>query len=552
MSGAAYLGFDYNTAVAEAQSINYQINAAFLGIQRRAEAVDRQTLVQTFVDIGPLFKVLSSRDHQIVYGRRGTGKTHALLYLSEQEKKAGAIPVYVDLRYIGSSGGLYADPSVPLQQRATRLLLDVLSSIHEALLTYAVDTGMDLASIGPALDELATASTEVEVVGELQRESALVEGKEQQNTFGSKLSVQSKPAIELSTTSTSRTSLESRTKTAESGTARYRVHFGSTSKALANIVKAVKQARLLFILDEWSAVPLDLQPYLADLIRRAVFPVSGITVKIAAIEQRSNFKLGTQADYTGIEIGADASADVDLDDYMVFDNNAEKAVQFFQELIFRHYKSETTPKPEFATSELLIQAAFTQSNAFEDFVKAAEGVPRDAFNVLSIAAQRNMTDKISIPTVRVAARTWFQRDKEGAIRSNPDAQDLLHWVIDKVIAHRRARAFLLKSSTRHPLIDALFDARLLHVIKRSISAIDQPGVRYDAYKLDYGCYVDLLATTKAPIHNLFETEASEEDGAAGVKVPTDDYRAIRRAILDLDEFEKRPKQESAAQAETSL
>lgn len=547
MTAQCILGFGYNTAVTEAPSLNHQINAAFLGIQRRAEAVDRQTLVRTFVDIGPLFKVLSSKDHQIVYGRRGTGKTHALLYLSEQVKKAGAISVYVDLRYIGSSGGLYADPSVPLQQRATRLLLDVLSSIHEALLTYAVDTGMDLASIGPALDELATASTEVEVVGELQRESALVEGKEQRNTFGNKLSVQSTPALELTNTSTSKTSLESHTKTAESGTPRYRVHFGSTSKALSNIVRAVMQARLLFILDEWSAVPLDLQPYLADLIRRAVFPVSGITVKIAAIEQRSNFKLGAQADYTGIEIGADASADVDLDDYMVFDNNAERAVQFFQELIFRHYKSETTLKPEFATSELLIQAAFTQSNAFEDFVKAAEGVPRDAFNVLAIAAQRNMTDKISIPTVRVAARTWFQRDKEGAIRSSPDAQDLLHWVIDKVIAHRRARAFLLKSSTRHSLIDALFDARLLHVIKRSISAIDQPGVRYDAYKLDYGCYVDLLATTKAPIHNLFETEATEEDGAAGVKVPTDDYRAIRRAILDLDEFEQRTEQESAAQ-----
>ena len=40
----------------------------------------------------------------------------------------------------------------------------------------------------------------------------------------------------------------------------------------------------------------------------------------------------------------------------------------------------------------------TQYNAFEDFVKSAEGVPRDAFNVLSIAAQRSLADKISIPT----------------------------------------------------------------------------------------------------------------------------------------------------------
>jgi hypothetical protein len=123
--------------------------------------------------------------------------------------------------------------------------------------------------------------------------------------------------------------------------------------------------------------------------------------------------------------------------------------------------------------------------------------------------------------------------------ANPDAQDLLHWIIDKVIAHRRARAFLLKSNTRHPLIDALFGARLLHVMKRSISGQEEPGVRYDAYKLDYGCYVDLLATTKAPIHQLFETQEDTEEVGASVKVPTDDYRAIRRAILDLTEFESR-------------
>lgn len=526
--------------MSEVKSLNYQINTAFLGVQRRAESVDRSTLVQTFVDIGALFAVLSSHDHQVVYGRRGTGKTHALLYVAEKARQ-DSIPIYVDLRNIGSSGGLYADASIPIPQRATRLLLDVLGSIHEGLLQYVVDAGMDLSTIGPALDDLASSITEVEVVGETQRETRELEGREQQDTSVDSINVQVKPSAEFSSTLSSKVSSQHETRIAESGSARYRVHFGSTSKALTGLVSAVSPFRLLFILDEWSAVPLELQPYLADLVRRAVLAIPGVTVKIAAIEQRSNFKIGTHADYTGIEIGADASADVDLDDYMVFDNNAERAVQFFQELIFRHYRSEATAKPEFEISDALVQAAFTQHNAFEDFVKSAEGVPRDAFNILSIAAQRGLSDKISISTVRVAARTWFQRDKEGAIRSNPQAQSLLNWVVDEVIAHRRARAFLLKSNTRHELIDALFDARLLHVMKRSISGQDEPGVRYDAYKLDYGCYVDLLATTKAPTHELFDTELTDEIAGASIKVPTDDYRAIRRAILDLDEFEAQSK-----------
>jgi len=169
-------------------------------------------------------------------------------------------------------------------------------------------------------------------------------------------------------------------------------------------------------------------------------------------------------------------------------------------------------------------------------VNAAEGVPRDAINVLVLAAQRAATEPISIVHIRSAAKTWYQRDKEAAVAANPSARSLLLWVVDEVIAHRRARAFLLKSSERHPLIDALFDARVLHVVKHSIAAHDQPGVRYDVYKIDYGCYVDLLATQRAPQGLL---ALDDPDARAGyVDVPPDDYRAIRRAILDLDEFEK--------------
>jgi hypothetical protein len=60
------------------------------------------------------------------------------------------------------------------------------------------------------------------------------------------------------------------------------------------------------------------------------------------------------------------------------------------------------------------------------------------------------------------------------------------------------------------------------VIKRSISGQEEPGARYDAYKLDYGCYVDLLATTKEPTHQLFDTEEADEGAGASVKVNADD------------------------------
>lgn len=109
----------------------------------------------------------------------------------------------------------------------------------------------------------------------------------------------------------------------------------------------------------------------------------------------------------------------------------------------------------------------------------------------------------------------------------------MHWIIDQVIGQRKARAFLLQSGEESEIIEALYDSRVLHILKRGISSRDQPGLRYDVYKLDYGCYVNLLSTSKAP-QGLLPLEDSSSDEF--IDVPPDDYRSIRRAILKLDEF----------------
>ncbi|WP_457852189.1 ORC-CDC6 family AAA ATPase [Mycobacterium montefiorense] len=53
---------------------------------RRFEDADDETLSKTFVNIPPLEAMLRSRQHQSVYGRRGTGKTHVLRYLTNTER----------------------------------------------------------------------------------------------------------------------------------------------------------------------------------------------------------------------------------------------------------------------------------------------------------------------------------------------------------------------------------------------------------------------------------------------------------------------------------
>ena len=117
---------------------------------------------------------------------------------------------------------------------------------------------------------------------------------------------------------------------------------------------------------------------------------------------------------------------------------------------------------------------------------------------------------------------------------------MLDWIISEVIGQRRARGFLLDSRAKDELIDFLFDSRVLHIIKRDISSKDREdnGRKFNAWTIDYGCYVDLFNTASAP-SGLFEAEEDEAlPSAKYVDVPQTDYRSIRRAILDIDAFHR--------------
>lgn len=516
-------------------------NNAVLKLAKRAETHDQQHIIDSFVDIGSLFSLLSNSDNQIVFGRRGTGKTHLLTYLASELTDKGVITASLDMRTVGSTGGIYADHNIPLAERATRLLVDTLLAIHDKVTNAVLDEPeqLDLSKLGPLLDTYAQAATELTVDGEVEEEVS--ENTATGTSARTSLSVTAGPSglsgsVSASESKTGSASELRRTRT--KGARRLRVQFGHLTRELQRLVEALPNRKLWIILDEWSEIPLDLQPYLADLLRRSVIPVKGITVKIAAIEQRCNFRIADDSvGHIGIEIGADAAASISLDEFLVFENNPDHAKQFFSELLYRHILSVAKAETGISvptSSAQVIGELFTQVTALEEFTRASEGVPRDAINIIGLAAQKSPNSPISVHDIRSAARTWYTRAKQQAISTKPEAQRLLNWIIDEVIKHRQARAFLLETGTRDDLIDFLYDARVLHVIRQGVSSQDHAGRRFNVFALDYGCYVDLINTTKAP-QGLFSAETS--DGRETfVNVPHTDFRSIRRAILELQAF----------------
>lgn len=72
-------------------------------LQTRAERLpeDPITLIDSFVDFGIIEQVQNNKN-QIIYGRRGTGKTHLLRALATPIARAKGLHCYIDCRTLGS------------------------------------------------------------------------------------------------------------------------------------------------------------------------------------------------------------------------------------------------------------------------------------------------------------------------------------------------------------------------------------------------------------------------------------------------------------------
>ena len=131
--------------------------------------------------------------------------------------------------------------------------------------------------------------------------------------------------------------------------------------------------------------------------------------------------------------------------------------------------------------------------------------------------------------IRDSALRWYHDTKQASLSSKPIAIQLLNWTIEEVIRGKKARAFLLAIEVKDEVIDFLYDERAIHLIKRNVSANDEPGKKFNVYCLDYGLYVDLINTKSEVQYDLF-SEINDID------VPATDYRSVRRAVLNINEF----------------
>ena len=509
----------------------HRIHESILTLQKRADKINESVLLQTFVQAGPLLPSLMSENNQILFGRRGTGKTH-FLQIIKIKKSNDSIVVYIDTRTLGSSGSLYNDSSLPLPQRAISLFKDVLDVLYNGIWDYVSKNSenytQQFSDILDNLDLFEKSYTKLVINGGITEEVESRTTAKHDDSFQLGLEGKSFKASLAGLDTSESSSIQNIQR---QGAQEHYVNYNAVFHILSDLLSLIN-VKLWVLIDEFSELPVELQILLADMIKHVFCPNKNIIVKIAAIETRTSLIKTTSYNYEGLEVGADIFSE-NLDDIMVFGNNQSKALEFFRNLLFNHINYALDEANRFSDTNVMIQTLFTQENVFNELVDAAEGVPRDAISILGEAIHANFCERISMPGIRNAARNWYERDKYNSVAQYPDASALLNWIISSVIGQRRAKAFLLSVGSKSQLIDHLFDSRILHILKQNVSTKDRPGERFNVYSIDYGCYVELIQTDQKVL-GLFQEE--DDDSAEYIQVPKNDYRSIRRAILDLNEF----------------
>ena len=235
------------------------LQAAVSRINQRSERQsDIGKLVGTYVDVG-LLPQLRNTNHQIFYGRRGTGKTHVMKVLeSSLAQDPHVTVVYIDCRTLGSTTQ-FSDTSLPINRRCLALFRDFLLLVHQSLLEHIIEHPSEGAEKAfEAADFLATIVTEPLSTLKAQRVATEVNLSHEQNrTLGIKASVSgTTPSFSANASATTQQGEDEKRNTEYLVDSEDKIIFPELHRSLGEVLR-LAETQLYVLIDEWSSLPSD-------------------------------------------------------------------------------------------------------------------------------------------------------------------------------------------------------------------------------------------------------------------------------------------------------
>lgn len=531
------------------------IYKAIEDIATHAENCNLQTAVESFYDRN-IKKHLTNPNNQIIQGRRGTGKTHILRVLQAEMESQNQHCIYFDCRQAGSAHSI-ADESLPVNHRLIQLLRDFISCLSRDLLAYynasmytypTDDSAKEF--LYKQIDELIThLHKECYTLGVTHNQCSTTQtsGKRllKKNESSATMSVSFSPAatVGLNTSEGSESTRENSATQNIAGQGFERVRYPDVSDCLQQLT-IITKTRFVILIDEWSALPLDVQVHFAEFLRRVMIPCQNITLKIAVVRGRTRYCQKKDGIIYGFEIGAEIDVKLDLDERYMYDRNPRTVTKTLYRILAHHLASKgIIDKNEDGD---LLRTLFNDEKCTVLLAKASEGNPRDFIHILckciiEMDFFEEAGAKITSEIVYNASQAWFEQDKVTALTETQ--KNFLAEIFAHVVTDHKNRGFIIDNIyVDTPLIGSLIDARILHILQTGKIIPNISRKRLAVLILDFGTYgqelrvgghINFFVTDINPQKNEYErwifpssTTISKDEC-----ISLDSYRKFRKCYL---------------------
>lgn len=467
---------------------------------------------------------LRALDWQVIFGRRGTGKTFLLGMLHEEAKQAlhehrtlsvmltaqdfTASPVGVDLDdklrglgYFQQFIELLAKEVVDATERVLGepQLLDVLTGrrkrAQDRIEELAIEV-LEFAQNGQSVaawDDVANVERREETADTSRTMHVAAESSISMGGPRGSLEAGGRAGVErLERRFSSRTVDKLRVP-----------RFAAVRDRLKQLLSAMGIERLNILIDEWSTLDptaaKSVQTEFAELLKRTFTGTPMFSVKIATNRYQTRFDNrsgGTK--YRGLELGADIFEATNLDRVL---RDPEELSDFYSKLLFRRLVhcepalSVFDPHGTGAPDEQFILSIFKDRRAFMEMVYGAEGIPREFLEIFNTTAQSyryRVRDLWDSNRIRECIYKISITDKQKSIEFRSEASQLLIYCIKPVVTTSGSRYFLMLREDHDALesaVDELLEKRLVHEFPRA----DLPANirdKFEGFKLSYGVWLD--------------------------------------------------------------
>jgi hypothetical protein len=506
-------------------SINrVELLEAFQSIKLRVEKQPAGSdLLASFVPVVD-FAGLWTANTNLIFGRHGTGKTHLLRafsqYCRSNFEKRRILPVYIDFRDmdLGSIG-----TSISVEHLLSRFyrrfmakIVECVGEFSEEVITVplletlfggeAKTRKNEVNSILTRLRELLNHEVIEERIKEYVRK--VENSKEGASKIQGKIGLSSGISLTgptASLTAAAGITAEEVEKEKEKVEVVYHglavIDYESIREELEKLIDKTGAEAIIVLADEWSSVNMNVQPLLAEMIRKTIAISNKIFLKVGALQYLTRTSvLVDPPQKIGLQSGIDITVLADMDRLLNFDVDKQASKDFLTLVAYRHVATELPAVNDLSMDQFeayLTEELFETPGVYLEVVRAAEGNPRDFLAILSsccTSARAADSKKITAIQAISAAAMRFRDDKAPELRERPDVLSL-YTRIFKSIVQNRQKLFLISADKAHSddRLQQLWHYRFIHLVSASYQLMDDDNIptEYCVYSMDYGKILSL-------------------------------------------------------------